>query len=333
MKRHPRRSRGERGAALIAVLCFVALVALITASAVTISQVGNYTSRTFTDRSLSSYVAEGAVARMQWLVVADKKKFSNRLMGETDYANETQERYLADGIKHSMDYYGNQVDVAIYDMASGYDISDDNASSRLDAYRSTFYDDAERRDAFMAFQNCIKDYTDADDFTQLKGLEKGEYTSRGLAPLPRNGRMQFREEIMLVPGFSDFFSPDANGRLSTFRIIPPPNMPRISQNSSFFSASREVIMNKCSLSPEQADQVIEARNQWEGSRTPLNQTLEPSVLASLKSNFSFSESGFFTLIVNASPGEGRVRRTLAVSMQIPVNISLPGVRYYEWILY
>ncbi len=333
MKRRFKSGGDEKGAALIAVLCFIVLVALITASAVTISQIGNYTSRTFTDRSLSAYLAEGAAARIQWMILADKRKYTNRILGETDYSAELEERYLADGVVHKMDYYGNLVEVTIYDMATGYDISDENPAKGLESYKSTLYDDPDKRDFFAGFMDCLKDYVDADDFPQLKGMEKDDYSKKGLYPLPRNAKLQFREEIMLVPGFEKFFSPDASGRLSSFRIIPPQNLPKIGQNSSFFSASREYLMSKGSLSSDQADKVIAARELWKNERVPLSQNLDPKTLAMLKGGFSFSESGAFTIVVNASPGLNRVRRTLAVSMQIPANISLPGIRYYEYILY
>ncbi|OGV60314.1 MAG: hypothetical protein A2X45_06460 [Lentisphaerae bacterium GWF2_50_93] len=325
--------RDERGAALIAVLCFVVLVALLTASAVTLSQVGSYTSRTFADRSISAYISEGAAARVQWLVIADKKKFTSRILGETEYAAEVQERFMADGVQHKIDYYGIEIDVMINDMASGYDISDDNPSRQLESFKNMFYDNDEMQKDFNVFIDCLKDYTDADDFPQLNGKERTDYERLGLYPLPRNGKMQFREEIMLIPDFDKFFQPDMFGRLTSFKIISPPTMPRIGQGNSFFSASKDVIMSKCSFSSVQADKVMEARNQWINERIPLNQTLDLGILGTLKGAFSFNESGFFTIIVNASPGQGRAKRVLAVSMQIPTNITLPGIRYYEWILY
>jgi type II secretory pathway component PulK len=329
----PSAFRDEKGAALITVLCFVVLIAMVTASAVTVSQICNYTSRTLTDRSISAYLAEGAAARVQWLIMADKKKFSSRLLGETEYARETQERFLADGTLHKIDYYGTEIDVTIYDMASGYDISDDNPAKQLETQKSTFTDDNELKDAFNTFIDCVKDYVDKDDFVQLKGMEKSAYTAKGLYPLPRNGRMQFREEIMLIPGFERFYQPDSYGRLSSFRVIPPLNMPKIGQNNDFFSASREQIMSRCGFSSEQADKVIEARNRWKSDRIPLSQTLDLGLLSTLKGRFSFKESGFFTILVEASPGKNRARRILAASMQIGNQITPPGTRYYEWVSY
>ncbi|MFA6293260.1 MAG: hypothetical protein WC637_15850 [Victivallales bacterium] len=329
----PSAIRGEKGAALITVLCFVVLVAMITASAVTVSQISNYTSRTFTDRSVSAYLAEGAVARVQWLIIADKKKYSNRTLGDTDYEQEQQERFLADGTLHKIDYYGTEIDVTIFDMSSGYDISGDTPTRQLEIQKSAFTDNTEMQEAFSAFVDCVGDYVDKGDFVQLKGMEKSDYTAKGLYPLPRNGRMQFREEIMLVPGFGKIYQPDSYGRLSAFRIIPPQNMQNMAQNNDFFSAPREQIMSRCGFSSEQADMVIEARNLWKNERIPLSQSLDVGLLTTLKSRFSFRESGFFTILVEASPGQNRAKRILAASMQIGNQLTVPGTRYYEWVSY
>ncbi len=331
----PSAVRDEKGAALITVLCFVVLVAMITASAVTVSQISNYTSRTFTDRSVSAYLAEGVAARIQWLIIADKKKFSSRTLGDTEYDREPQERFLADGTLHKIDYYGTEIDVTIFDMSSGYDISGNNPTRFLVRQNSTFSDDTELQEAFNVFTDCVKDYVDKDDFMQLKGMEKSGYTAKGLYPLPRNANFQFREEIMLIPGFGKFFQPDNYGRIPSFRVVPPLNMPNMAQNNNFFSASRELIMTRCAFTSEQADKVIEARDRWKNDRIPLSQSLEHELglLPTLKSRFSFSESGFFTILVEASPGRNRAKRILAASMQIGNQVASPGTRYYEWVSY
>jgi hypothetical protein len=325
--------KDEKGAALITVLCLIVLVAMVTASAVTISQISNYTSRTMTDRSISAYLAEGAAARVQWLVMADKSKYTSRSLGDTDYEAAEQERFLADGTLHKIDYYGTEISVTIYDMSSGYDISGDNPTRQLELQKASFTDNTELQDEFSTFIDCVKDYVDSGDFLQLKGMERSGYTAKGLYPLPRNARMQFREEIILIPGVENFYKPDSYGRISSFRLIPQTNMPRIGQGNDFFSASRELIMNKCSFTAEQTDEVIAARDIWVKDKTPLNETLDLGLMAVLKSRFSFRESGFFTIIVEASPGPNLAKRILAVSMQIGSRISSPGTRYYESVLY
>jgi len=144
----------EKGAALVTVLCFVVLVAMVTASAVTVSQISNYTSKTFTDRSVSAYLAEGVAARIQWLIIADKKKFTSRVLGDTEYDKELQERFLADGTLHKIDYYGTEIDVTIYDMSSGFDISGTNPTRQLARQNATLTDDTELQEAFSEFIDC-----------------------------------------------------------------------------------------------------------------------------------------------------------------------------------
>lgn len=329
------RLRREEGVALVAVLGFLVIISILALSAVTTSQISNFTSVTFYDRSKASYAAEGAVSRMSWIIMADKSKYTNRGLGETDYGDEEHPHFLADGFVHRINYYGTEVNVTVLDMASGFDISDDMPSRKLfEAYRSMYKDEPAMMDEFNAFLGCLDDYVDANETLRLKGMERMQYDEMGLYPLPRNGRLQFREEVMWIPGFGKFFGADDQGRLSSFRIIPPQNMPRIQfQGDNFFSASRESVMSKCSFSSGQTDKVMAAREKWFISGTSMKDDLDPTVWATLKSHFSFNESGFYTITAEASAGPGRAKRIYSASARILTQMIPPGLQYYEVSLY
>ena len=78
------KNNRESGIALIAVLCTVLVVSLLVASAVAISQYAAFETATFSGISRSFYIAEGAATRIRWLLMADRKKYPNRKLEQTE---------------------------------------------------------------------------------------------------------------------------------------------------------------------------------------------------------------------------------------------------------
>jgi type II secretory pathway component PulK len=321
----------KRGSALIVVLSLIALISVLAASSVSLSQTSRFLTAFTSQKAFSSYAAEGAAARTQWLIMSDKRKYTDRSIGRTKLG-QGEERYIADGISRFIDYYGTRVEVRISDMASGMDISTSGAASNIESMKTAFLNDADE-EGFASFIDKFKDYIDDNDFTQQIGMEAEGYLSDGLYPLPRNGNMEFREEILLIPGASKFFRPDQFGRLSVFRIIPPKNMPKMPNSNNFFNASKEMIMALCAMSAVEADTVIKARDLWFENGQDLSETLDTGIFTLLKSKFSFNESGFYTISVNTSPDPDKAGKKLFVSLRISQQMSNPGNRYYEWISY
>ncbi len=325
-----------RGSALIAVLCFVMLVTLLAASSVTLSQIVNHISRETSNRGLSSYYAEGAGARAMWLLMYDKRKYPERSMGLTGAADtgagegEEEERFLADGTTHSFESAGIKVEVRVYDMTSGADISGKIPSANLKRSKDEFEDGEQSFDDYLAFLDCLDDYVDPDSFVKLHGAEKDEYLSLGLPPLPRNSQFQFREEIMWIPGANSFFKPDEFGMMKEIQIIPPKGMPKVLGKKNFFSVTKNEIMSELGMSAVEADKVIEARKIWEKEKKPLEELLDPEVLAKLKNKYSFKESGYYTFIVRIVPGAGNSERIFTFSLKLDSRITAKELNYFDW---
>lgn len=323
----------RKGSALIIALCLLILVSLLTASIVTLSQISNQTSKISYDRVSAAYRAEGAAARVVWLLLNDKRNFPNRALGAgQDYDSTTDERYLADGVKHSLKYYDGEVDISIYDMVCGINISGWSAERGLAELQNNFENEPDKYEEYKIFMNRVLDYVDTDDFIRPNGgFEKGDYEGIGLMPLPRNYQMQFREEILLIPDASQLFSPDKYGRLSEFQVIPPTTgLSNPSGKQNFFSVSRSRIISKCDLSEEEADSIIEARDLWAKKETSLSESVEPDIMDKLKRQFSFNESGYYTFIIEASSGENSSKRILVCSLRLGASIEGRECCYYEW---
>ncbi len=328
-----RSGREESGAALIAVLSILLVISLLVASSLTISQITSYISAETSNRVTSAYSAEGAGARILWLLMKDKENNPERELGaekKEEEGEEGEERFLADGTKHSFTFNDMEVEVAIYDMASGTDVSGQNPAEKLKKTEEDFKDLEESYEDYQEFLDCLSDYIDSDPFVRLNGAEKNEYAEQKKPLLPRNRPLQFREELLWVQKATDFFKPDENGIFSEVQIIPLKGMQKIVGKKSIFSVSKNELMKDCGMTPEEAASVIEAREKWEKDKELLSENLDENIMEKLKGKYSFKESGFYTFIVRVKPAFGKSERKLTFSMKVDSRMNGKNYRYYDW---
>lgn len=325
-------NKNENGIALVVVLSALIFIGVITASIVVMSKVSAYSAKTFVDRDESSYFAESVMARAQWLLMYDKSMHTNRNLGQVSL-DETIEHYLADGVKHSITMNEIESEFAIYDMSAGYDISGKTPTKNLESMLKIYNDEPDKREEFQTFLNRVKDYVDTNDLLRNNGFERTDYANSELVPLPRNDIMQYREEMLFIPNFTDYFKIDDLGRLSGFTIIPPNGLRYSNKQINFFSASKDTLSSKTSYDETQLNLIIEARDRWKNEKIPLSESLDPDVVGALKSKFSFKESGYYTLIIDTSVNTESAKRKLIVSFKGYKSIPKGGIQYYEWILY
>lgn len=326
---------GERGAALIAVLCVLMMIGLFTMSALVISQISNQVSKTVSDRGLAAYWAEGAASRAVWLLLNDKRKNPNRgLGGDTEIGgtdDDDGERFMADGTEHKTKIYENDVSFKIYDMASGTNISGSDAVGNLSRDQQEIEDEGKDFQDYQAFIDRVSDYIDADDFVRTDGMEKNEFSGEGLAPLPRNAPMKFREEMLLIPGIEDFLEFSDDGRLTAFQVIPLEGMPQVTGKQNFFSSSNAQL-KKDGFSDDDISQINEAKQAYGKDKTPISDSLDANLVSRIKGKYSFNESGFYTFVVTGK-GTAGAARTMVFSVQIVSRLSGDRIRYYDWALF
>jgi len=302
-------------------------------SIVTIAQLSNSVSVVNRDRNQAVYWAEGAVSRMIWLLRYDREKNPSRDLGKSDYKEleGNKKRYLADGTAHKMNYYGGKVEIQIFDMASGVRLDGSEPEKYL-VKKPEEFEDEQAFDDYQAFINSLCDYVDGNSFTQLTGgFEVDDYENIGMAPLPRNYPMQFREEILWIPGALKYFKPDAMGRLSFFQVVALTGMPRVAAKKNFFSASRKDLMNECGFNEEQVDEIIQAKVKWRREKEGFSKLLDPNLLKKLEQKFSFRESGFYTFVIKAYPGKNMAGRSLVCSIQVSTHLPFrDALPFYEW---
>ncbi|MBQ9772902.1 MAG: hypothetical protein IJW23_13860 [Lentisphaeria bacterium] len=326
------KMKQESGSALIAAIFFILAATLLTMAVLAMSKFNTFTIRPHTDLQRSFYTNEGVANRIQWLIAADRGLHPVANPGEEDYSEYDYDRYLADGVIHTLNYYGTEIEFTISDARSGFDFTPRGWSSTLNRIKRRWNTDTDLAEKLDLLRDLISDYTDSNDNINGDGKEVSDYESENRAPLPRNSAMQFREELFYIDGFTDMFPIDNHGRLSSIRLIPPGNMANLSGNPSIFTADRYLLMVYCDLEEEDADAVLEAIKIYRTERTKLSDLLGADLLPKIR-RLSWRESGYYT--VDIKPKNGTVGKRLTFSFpgfgrEGPQNET---VRYLQWIFY
>ncbi|MBE6365780.1 MAG: general secretion pathway protein GspK [Lentisphaerae bacterium] len=323
----------RHNAALVAVLCLIFTAGLLTASTLALSQIGTFSVASHVELQRSMLVAEGAATRIQYLLAADRNLHQDDVPGEVDYSSFEYDRYMADAVEHTIDYYGETISFTITDAVSGWNMSSTGFEAALQYFSGQEEAGDDLIDLVTRVSQRLGDYVDSDDDIQDYGMEITDYEDQGQAPLPRNAPMQFREELLYIDGFTDLFPLDGNGRLSLIRLIPPENTSDLSDDKmSLFTADRQTIDLLCELSEDQLDAVMESLRRWKVDRELLSDTLDEDVLAILKNSFSTKESGAYTVIIQSPADRPRPFRKLVFSYA-GFEVSGPEgqiINYMEW---
>lgn len=302
------RRNTESGIALIAALALIATAGLMAATMVIISRIGTLYAVSFVDMMRSGYVAEGAANRIRYLIEADRSVFGDSDAQELEYDTYEIDRYLADGSPHEIDYYGTPVKFTISNGVSGYVIS---GESDFSIYTKNRTDETLVVDTVGVFRRRYTDYEDSDDDVSEDGLEREDYESLGQYNLPRNGSMQYREEMLWIPGSDELLPTDADGRLSAIRHF------RITAtgNPSIYTATYAQLRTYGELEVEEAVNVLNALKQWRIDRTTLSDQLSEETLSAIKSKFSFTESEYYTVRISQTNADLRPGARLLFTFQ------------------
>lgn len=291
-----RRRQSESGSALIAVLCLVFMAGLLAAAVLAMSKYNSFTINAHLELQKSFYINEGVANRVQYLIAADRSLYSSVQLGLVDYSEYDHDRFLADGVVHRLNYYGTPVEFTITDARSGFDLGAGSFRTTLqwisgsDAFDETLHDTIDKLSA------ALTDYMDSNDEISLNGFESADYDALGMSPLPRNGSVQFREELAWVPGVIDLFPPDKFGRLGSLRLVPPDGLRISSGAPSVFTADRLMLKSYCRLEDEEIDQVMEALDIYHRERTLLRDQLDELMIPRLGA-LSWQESGTYTVTI------------------------------------
>jgi len=288
---HPRR---ESGLALMMVMGVLASVMLLLAHLMLVSQLISKESYQVSSKLAMRYRAESAAETAFWLHLTDRRLYTNRTLGRDTSEREEDgfEPWMLDGRPHEMDEGATVVYLATAEPPLKVTALD-QLKKGLDAS-----DDADLIEAIDDFINCYEDYVDKDDLVKINSYETKEYAADGFYTLPRNGAMQFREELYWLPNWTQVVN-------AAVMVVPPRGIQyNTSSNSrpSFFTASDADFCRLLDISPESAE--LEAIHytlqEWNQNGTPIEDTLDDPLLSQVRNRFSFDETGLATVAALAT---------------------------------
>lgn len=339
----------ESGIALIVVLSFVLLMSAIISLIVAISQKSAVDTAVISDMGESRYLAEGALTRLYWLMIANKQTNPNsggntsQFNNSAAVGNGSQVDYSADGHTLNINYYNAKVSAKIYDMCSGFDVSYSSAATSFQPLLQYYNMYTNLGPDFQSFLNNLSSYAVPNINNGMMpmsgsnnlGLTSPGYTALGEYPLPRGDYMEYREEILWIPPSGEFIKPNSDGLISSVNIIPPNGMYfQSSGKPSFFTASEAMIMQLCNFSKQQADTIISERAQWlQNTSNSIYNYIDTESLMVITQKFSLQDSGYYTLVITASHSGGSFPATIIASMQIMGNSIGNSVQYYQYMVY
>ncbi len=342
-------SRGESGIALISVLLLIATGSLLALMVMSISKTTSFTVMPFIQLQRSYYVLEGMAQRIQFLISADRQLYGNPQQINVDnYSEYDTDRYLPDAVPHYMDYYGTPVIFTIKDAAGPVNLQGTNFQQALQQFRNFVDEENDFTDLLEDLNYIITDYIDTDDSpTDSNSWEADEYYEAGMSPLPRNGAITDRNEFAYIPGMTDLFPIDQDGRLSYIRLIPPADAGvTIDGNPDIFGVTDEWLVLACDLEEDDLQDLHEAIAEFHSiERVPLSENLtsDSTVMTKINNYVRWNSSGVYTVIIRPAvtdeygeelekkiPG----RRLVFTYTPSPVAGATNGfVQFYEWMFF
>ncbi len=315
----------ERGAALVSALAMLATAGILVMSLVSTVQVSTLGVATYTDLMRSGYIAEGAGNRIRYLIEADRELYGTSRAEDITYDDYDTDRYLADSIEHEIDYYGTPVKFVITSAISGIALTSVNA---LDVLAYDREDDTDVTEPLGIFSDQLTDYIDSDDENSTDGFEKADYEAIDMDALPRNGALQFREELLWLPIAKTLLPLDKDGRLTLIRLFGIP-----SGSPSIYTANYSLLRRVGQLDEDQTAEVLQALEVWRTERTILGDQLDETLMTQLQQSFNWNEPDYYTVMIRQAAPAGRPTSRLVYTFKSD-GIAGPSdqiATYYEYL--
>lgn len=303
----------ERGMALVMVLGVLAVTLLMVVHMMTVCEVISKETYVTCRRSQLRYVAEAAADHALWMHITDRRLYSDRELGKSDESrvNETDfEPWMADRREHQL--FGSNTYAYIGSVEKSIRLD------KTDTFKKNVdMEDTDTLELIDNFNDVLADYTDADTTVRLNGKEEGDYEGDGLYAMPRDGAMQFKEEVYWLDGWEDVIT----GEIT----IIPPNKKTIPETEngkvSFFTASPSEIQSDLDCTDKDLEEILEARRRWTEEKVPLDESLSSDLYYNIKSSYNFMESNLAQIFASAASDDGEVRVLYSVIREVDLSKS------------
>ena len=309
--------RNRRGAALLIVLGTVAFLMVISMHLVRLSQASRVGSRFQLARVKARYGCESAAARMCWMLLKERRTRPNRDLERLYAARKgMKDVWFSDDTWRDFDLEhsdGISCKARIKDWACGLRLDQGTPGESLRKVGAGFV---------CAFPDELDDYVDGDHLIRSRGREQSAYD---LPMLPRNGHIQFKDELHYIPGFAPFCMTYSLDGVDAFRQ----SLPKRGKELIPVTASPELLRIGAGQTEDELAMLTEALSLLKTQGIEMRPQLGP-LYTGLRKRLAFRESGVYALRLSCSVEQGATRELeLTVDLeQMPTGND--PLRYYEY---
>lgn len=299
----------QRGVILIVILWFIAMVTVMVATLARETQLSATTVfhnhdglQEWSDILKAFQFAQMEILMLRMAPSPDDKERQEFLKENLNW------EYRFDGRPLNLAYMGEDAElpenfqlpeyitVRIYDNVGKINLAYMDRNRFRELLKKRIGDKPEELDKLI---DAWEDWVDADDLKRTNGAEKEYYEEERDPPYqPRNGRLESVDELRLIKGFEDLFTPQEME--TAFTIYG--NTRTINPNF----ATREALLMIPGMDARAAEQIL-IRRQTKNFKTPAdyNEFMQPEQLAEFLPWVSFSNSNYYTIIIQVDETKKR----------------------------
>ena len=226
----------QRGVAFIVVIWLMALLVVLLGAFALITRTEGMQARHLYDATVARYAAEAGINQAAYFLSVP----------------DPQLRWIPDGREYVFDFDEAQIQVTITDESGLIDLN----AADMTMLTELFAGIGVEPDQATALAAAIQDWRDADDLVSPNGAEDNEYAAEGVSWGPKNAPFRMVSELMQVLGMTPEIFSQVEPAVTVYSGQSRPNL-------AF--APYEIILAIPGMTPELAQQIIEARHAWDPS--------------------------------------------------------------------
>lgn len=224
----------QRGVAFIVVIWLMALLVVLLGAFSLIARTEGMQARHLYDATVARYAAEAGINQaVYFLSIPDP-----------------QMRWIPDGREYGFPFDDAELQIKITDESGLIDLN----AADMAMLTELFAGIGVEPDQAAALAAAIQDWRDADDLVSPNGAEENEYAAEGYAWGPKNAPFEMVSELMQVLGVTPDIYRQVERAVTVYSGQSRPNL-------AF--APYEIILAIPGMTPELAQQIIEARHAWD----------------------------------------------------------------------
>jgi len=220
--------------AFIIVIWLLALLTILLGAFALISRTEGMQARHMYDATVARYAAEAGINQAAYFLSVPDQEL----------------RWIPDGREYQVVFDEFDIRVKVTDESGLIDLN----AADIGTLTELFAGIGVEQDQADALAAAIQDWRDADDLVSPNGAEDAEYAAAGYSWGPRNAPFDLVSELLQVLGMTPDIYRQVERSLTVYAGQSRPNL-------AF--APYEILLSLPGMTPEMAQQIIQARHEWD----------------------------------------------------------------------